>query len=70
VPHYIRKFPTEELLMAREPEKLVQETNRAKTGATAASKNNGNEESAAEKSTPEMLKEQHRQLHAILAKHS
>jgi hypothetical protein len=69
-PSFLRKFPAEELLMAREPEKSAREISKAKIEATAGSKNIGNEESTAAKSAAEMLKEQHQQLHAILAKRS
>jgi hypothetical protein len=67
---FLCKFPTEELLMAREPEKSEQEINKVKPAATGASKTTRNEEDIAAKSTTEMLKEQHRELHVILAKRS
>jgi hypothetical protein len=67
---FLRNFPTEELIMAREPEKLAPETSKAKRDATGGSKTTGNEENAAAKSTTEMLKEQHEELRAILAKRS
>ncbi len=56
--------------MAREPEKSARETSKAKIEATADSKNTGKEENTATKSAAEMLKEEHQQLHAILAKRS
>jgi hypothetical protein len=56
--------------MAREPEKSARETGKAKTEANAASKNAGNGENTEAKSAVEMLKEQHRELQATLAKRS
>jgi len=60
--------------MAREPDKPAREPGRAKGEATAGSKNGANDENANAKSgasdTVELLKAQHRDLQATLAKRS
>ena len=60
--------------MAREPEKSARETGKAKTEATSTSKNAGNDEAGEAKpgasSTSDLLKTQHQELQAILAKRS
>jgi hypothetical protein len=60
--------------MAREPDKPARETGKAKSEATAGSRNGGNDETADAKSgasnTVDLLKAQHRDLQARLAKRS
>jgi hypothetical protein len=60
--------------MAREPEKSAREVSKAKSERTAGSKNAGNDEAGDAKSgtsdTTELLKAQHQELQAILAKRS
>jgi hypothetical protein len=71
---FLREFLTEESLMAREPEKSAREIGKAKSETTAGSKNAGNDEAGEAKSgksdTTELLKAQHQELQAILAKRS
>ena len=60
--------------MAREPDKSARETGKAKSETTAGLRSGGNDESAGAKSgapkTVELLKTQHRDLQATLAKRS
>ena len=60
--------------MAREPDKSARETGKAKSEATAGSRSGANDETAGAKSgapeTVELLKTQHRDLQATLAKRS
>jgi hypothetical protein len=60
--------------MAREPDKSAREIGKAKSEATAGSRSGGSDETAEAKSgssdTAELLKAQHRDLQATLAKRS